>query len=130
MIRTAFSVGEWTVEAFLDIEDVSYVYDALKDIGCSDYRAREACEVLIHENTGYTYTSFFEKRTVMFASRASDPSQMYDTITHELKHIVEHISDYYGVNPKSEEAAYLQGEIGRLLFPSVVVAVCPSYKNT
>jgi hypothetical protein len=44
---------------------------------------------------------------------------------HELKHCVEHISDYYGVNPKSETAAYLQGEIARNLFPAVAMAVCP-----
>ena len=51
--------------------------------------------------------------------------EMFDTIMHELKHCVEHISDYHGVSPKSEEAAYLQGEIARNLFPAVAMAVCP-----
>lgn len=35
------------------------------------------------------------------------------------------MSEYYGVNPKSEEAAYLAGEIGRLLFPAAAYVLCP-----
>lgn len=46
-----------------------------------------------------------------------------------MKHAVEHISSYYGVDPKSETAAYLQGEIARNLFPAVAMAVCPRCHN-
>ena len=67
--------------------------------------------------------------TLMFASRAESPEEMYDTIDHELKHCVEHISTYYGIDPKSEEAAYLQGEISKNLFPAVSAAVCPICNN-
>ena len=35
------------------------------------------------------------------------------------------ISGYYGIDPKSEDAAYLQGEIAKKLFPAVAIAVCP-----
>ena len=65
----------------------------------------------------------------MFASETTSAEEMFDTITHELKHVVEHISGYYGVDPKSETAAYLQGEIARNLFPAVAMAVCPTCHN-
>lgn len=36
-----------------------------------------------------------------------------------------HISEFFGVNPKSEESAYLQGEIARQMFPAAAMVVCP-----
>lgn len=90
-----------------------------------DYKAQEVCMTLSQPNTGYTYTNYDGHYTLMFVSRATSDAQMYDTIDHEKKHVVEHISDYYGVDPKGEEAAYLAGEIGRLLFPAVAYVLCP-----
>ena len=49
--------------------------------------------------------------------------------SYETKHAVEHISSYYDVDPKSEQAAYLQGEISKKLFPAVAIAVCPKCHN-
>lgn len=60
---------------------------------------------------------------------AVSPEELYDTITHETKHVVEHISSFYDVDPKSEEAAYLQGEISKKMFPAVAMAVCPKCHN-
>ena len=51
---------------------------------------------------------------------------MFNSIVHELKHLVEHVSSYYGLNPKLELAAYLQGEVGRLMFPVVAEVICGS----
>lgn len=48
---------------------------------------------------------------------------------HEKRHVLAHIEYYYDVDPNSEEAAYLAGELGRLLFPAIAMSVCPN-KNT
>ena len=55
---------------------------------------------------------------------------MYDSVAHEKKHAVEHISNYYGVDPKSEQAAYLQGELSKQLFPAIALAVCPKCSHS
>lgn len=52
-------------------------------------------------------------------------AEMFDSIVHELKHLVEHISNYYGLDPKEELAAYLQGEVGRQMFPAAALVMCP-----
>lgn len=69
-------------------------------------------------------------KLVEFISRATDASQMYDSIDHEKKHIVEHISNYYGVDPKSEESAYLSGELGRLIWPAAAWVLCPRCRES
>lgn len=105
--------------------DLGDVYNALIASGCPDDEAQKACMVLSRRNSGYTYTDLEGRYTLMFASEADSPEEMFDTYDHELKHCVEHISSFYGVLPKSETAAYLQGEIARNMFPAVAMAVCP-----
>ncbi len=105
-------------------EDLREVYESLLSIGIPDHKAQSICMTLSRPNTGYTITDYEGKYTLVFASWATNPSQMYDTIQHETKHVVEHISNYYDVNPKSEESAYLQGEVSRLMYPASAFVFC------
>lgn len=130
MVQTGFYLGrnDWWIMASIGIDgrdDLREVYEALLSIGAPDNKAQEICMTLSQPNTGYTYTDYDCHYTLMFISKATSYAQMYDTLTHEQKHVVEHISNYYGVDPKSEEAAYLAGEIGRLLFPAAAYVLCP-----
>lgn len=129
MIQTGFHLGnrDWWVMATLDIstrEDLNEVYEGLMSIGVPDYKVREICVTLSRPNTGYTLTDYDGKFSLMYISRTTDAAQAYDSLDHEKKHLVEHISNYYGVDPKSEEAAYLAGEIGRLIFPAAALVLC------
>ena len=130
MIQTGFYLGDstWWVMANFDIsttKDLSDVYRALMSVGCPYYKVREICMVLSQPDTGYTYTDYDGHFSLMFASRGTSVDELYDTIDHEKKHVIEHISTYFDVDPKSEEAAYLAGELGKQLFPAIAMAVCP-----
>ena len=129
MIQQGFSLGErdWYVMCAYDIRtkrDLSEVRRTLLAAGCDEYKADEAISVLSMWNKGFTFTNFTEHLTIVCVSKATSAEQMYDSIAHEQKHIVEHISEYYGVDPKGETAAYLQGEIGRQTFPVVAMLIC------
>lgn len=80
--------------------------------------------VLSLADTGMTLTSMNDMMSVVFIGNSSEQDQWLDTLLHELKHVVEHISDFYMVDPKDEASAYLQGEIGRLLFPVIMQHIC------
>lgn len=130
MIQTGFWIGrrDWWIMASFNIsgeKDLNEVYRALMACGCPDDEAQKACIVLSRKNSGYTFTDMEGQYTLMFASKADTPEQLFDTYDHELKHCVEHISSFYGVDSKSEAAAYLQGEIAKKMFPAVAIAVCP-----
>ncbi len=129
MIQTGFYIGErdWWIMASLNVtgKDLGDVYRALLACGCPNDEAQKACMVLSRKNNGFTFTDLEGQYTLMFASETTSPEEMFDTITHELKHTTEHISGYFGVDPKSEVAAYLQGEIAKKMFPAVAIAVCP-----
>lgn len=129
MVQTGFWIGsrDWWVMASLGIEegDLREVYEGLRSVGLPEQKVREVCDALSEPNNGYTYTDYDGKYTLIYASRATSAEQMFDTIEHELNHAVEHISTYYGVDPKSEEASYLAGELGRLLWPAAAYVLCP-----
>jgi len=130
MVKQGFYIGDrdWWVMAYYDVngkKDLNEVFGTLLACGCPDDMAQRACMTLSQYNSGYTFTNFDEHTTVIFASKATSSSQMFDTIIHEIKHLVEHISDYYGLDPKDELPAYLQGEIGKKMFPAVSYLLCP-----
>ena len=130
MVQTGFWIGnrDWWVMASLGVDDgdLRDVYEGLRSVGLPERKVREVCDALSEPNNGYTYTDYDGKYTLIYASRATSAEQMFDTIEHELNHAVEHISTYYGVDPKSEEASYLAGELGRLLWPAAAYVLCPA----
>ena len=133
MIQTGFHIGErdWWIMASLEVaeEDLAEIFNSLLACGCPNVEAQKACMVLSRKNNGYTFTDLEGQYSLIFASETTSNEEMFDTITHELKHVTEHISGYFGVDPKSEEAAYLQGEISKKMFPAVALAVCPVCHN-
>lgn len=130
MIRQGFHIGDraWWIMAYYDIStgnDFDEVEEALIAAGQEPAYAQEVVDGLMRVNTGYTFTKFGEHLTIVCASHATSYEELYDTVQHELKHIVEHISSYYHLDPKSEEAAYLQGEIAKNMYKAVSLMVCP-----
>lgn len=109
--------GDYTLLSWLRIYIVMHKSEA-------GAKAQAALSILSQPDKGMTLTSFTDRMSILFIGRSSTPAQWFDTLIHEIKHLVEHISEYYEVNPKGEPAAYLQGEIGRQLFPIIIQRFC------
>ena len=69
-------------------------------------------------NTGFTYTNFEKRKSIVGISLASSEEQFFNTLVHEIKHVQSHICKYYHVKEDSEDAAYLVGYIGQKLYKS------------
>ena len=59
------------------------------------------------------------KMSTIFISKASTPSEWWNTAIHELKHVADAIISYYDVEWDSEDAAYLTGYMTKKLVESV-----------
>ncbi len=116
MRRQDFTITDtgWWITVFhgASPDGLGEVAASLIDAGDGARKVAEAVSVLRRPNTGYTYTNYNRKRVVSVVSWATSERQGANTLAHELKHIVEHLSAYYGVDPKSEQSGYLQGYIG------------------
>lgn len=129
MVKQGFHIGsrDWWVMAYYDVreQNLNEVREVLLAGGCPMENVEAACNNLAGLNAGYTFTNYDERLSVMLMGRATSAEQMFDSIVHELKHLVEHVSDYYGLDPKEELSAYLQGEVGRKMFPAASMVICP-----
>lgn len=68
------------------------------------------------KNSGFTYTNFDKKQSIVGIGKATNKAQFLNTITHEAKHIQSHICKYYNVKEDGEDAAYLIGYIVQQMF--------------
>ncbi len=129
MTQHYFSIGEdaWGVVVCYDIgrEDLEEIGSLLSELGAKPMKIEQALRVISTVNSGFTYTNYDKRMSLMCIGNASNGAELFDSVLHEMKHLVEHICTYYGVNSKGEPAAYLQGEVGRQMYRGARGLVCP-----
>lgn len=126
MIRQNIFINRygWTMDILYDARpcNAAEIVDRLADMGCSMNNLCHA-EDLIRSgipNQGLTYTDNEEKHTMIVIGHATTVSAFFNTFAHECSHAVDGISRYYGINPYSEENAYLTGELSELIWSDAI----------
>lgn len=130
MIEQGFHIGnrDWWCMVYYNVRtdiDRERVKEALLAAGCPAYDVQKAVNNLAGYNSGYTFTNFNRRLTVIAIGKTTSAEQMFDSIVHEMKHLAEHLGEYFRVNPQSELSAYLQGEVGRQMWPAAALVLCP-----
>lgn len=131
MRRAEINLGQyrWRVLAFFESkpDDKDDILDALYEIGATD-KVMEDAEDLLSDadryNFGLTYSNKRDHVTVMVIGRHTSKSQFLDSIFHETRHLVDHISAAYGYHPGGETVAYITGSIAARLTAYVQRYVC------
>ena len=129
MIRQEIDIdGWWLVTVFyLPCSDnLAEVTEAYEDIGCP-YSDVVTIRRIVGRlwNRGATYSSGWLRHSVVVIGRATSWSQFFDTMLHELKHVVDDVVMWYDLENLGEPPAYLQGELGRQMAPVVRRIACP-----
>lgn len=138
MIEQGFYIKDnilepWWVMVFYNVkteDDYQKVYGSLLAIGETYEKAQEAIEMLHKPNTGFISSDMKNRNSIIIISNATSFDEMFNTVTHEIKHLTEHISTCFGYNPKGEKAAYIQGEIGQKMYKAVALSICPKCNCT
>ena len=60
-----------------------------------------------NKNVGFTYTNTLKQESIIQISKWTNKSQLINTISHESRHLQQHISNYYNINENSEHVCYL-----------------------
>jgi len=66
-------------------------------------------------NSGFTYTNSDIHTSILVVNVSSSVDEYINTFNHEKNHVEMHICEEYDIDPYSEEAAYLSGELASLL---------------
>lgn len=114
----------WVVDIFYDVKphNAPAIIDRLADMGCSMHNLCHADDLIRSgiPNQGLTYTDNEEKHTLVAIGHATTAGAFFNTLSHELSHAVDGISRHYGINPYSEENAYLTGDLSELIWNDAI----------
>lgn len=105
---------------------VSSIVGALKRIGCSGetlhkaYRQLKDCDL----NTGLTYSNPSARESVMVIAKTSSAEEFNNSLQHEQRHLERQIANAMDIDPDSEDAAYLAGDIASAMFGHAKHLMC------
>ena len=122
MIKQSFRIDkyDWKVVVLYEIDyrDTDYVIDTLKIMDAPDYIIRNAYKNVSdgHYNTGFIYSDYDEKRSIIVISKTTSNKELIDTIVHEANHLQSHIATVFNLDEKGEEVCYLIGNIVKTMY--------------
>ena len=104
---------DWTVHVMYDVhsKDSMKVRRYLRDLGCSGITIEDACNLVLEgePNKGITYSNVDVRKSVVVIGRATSKAEYMNSLSHEMLHVVQHISEVFMINMYGEEACYLLG---------------------
>lgn len=112
-------IYNWNVIIYYTIndEEKQEIKDMLEGVECNN----DICASIIAnldeamENTGFVYSDYNKHYSVIVIHKASNVGEFINTFEHEKNHLEMHICEAYDINPYSEEAAHLSGDIAQLI---------------
>lgn len=106
---------DWRITLFYNAKpcDTSYIMRVLHRNGINAESYFDAQRLLYsgRPNEGLTYNNPRTHVSVVVIGHVSDIWEWIDTVEHEGRHLVQGICNAYGINPDSEDAAYMEGYI-------------------
>ena len=109
--------GKWAFVIAYSIgpDDLDEVGEWLKALGARPREIRQAKRLLTKTNKGLTLSYSGLRMSVMCIGNATSLEQWWDTLDHEIDHLQDAVLQYYDVKHGTEDAAWLQGYIMRLI---------------
>lgn len=104
---------DWTVHVMYDVhsKDAMKVRRYLRDLGCTGIPLEDACNLVLkgEPNKGITYSNVDTRKTVVVIGWTTSKAEYMNSLSHEMLHVVQHISEQFLINMYGEEACYLLG---------------------
>ena len=109
--RVAFRVIE-------SCDDAEGVIDDLADMGCHGDDIIHASAELRRcgVNTGLAYTNANMRNSLIVIGKSDSSAEFVNTLRHEQHHVIMHICSADGLDPYSEDGAYVAGELGMEMY--------------
>lgn len=127
MTHRTISIRDWLVDVFIDdgTVDTGQVLDCLVDMGASFDTIRKAIRKMrtTRPNNAFTYSVW--RWTCVFIGWTTDAWQFLNSMVHEIRHLVDHIADAYGIPYDGEGVGYISGDAAYLLAEDICEFGCP-----
>ncbi len=113
---------DWLIDFYLSArrDDVPVLLNELHNMGADDDALDDCACRLGCLNTGIAMSNPFSRHSLAVIAHASDAAEYFDTFAHELNHVCSSIEKEYDIDPHSEEACYLLGDIVRSIIEEIL----------
>lgn len=75
------------------------------------------------EDTGFTYSNFLNKCSLLVIHKASSLGEFINTFEHEKNHLEMHICEALDINPYSEKAAHMSGDLAQMIIEKALYSI-------
>jgi hypothetical protein len=126
----------WDIRIYYEVTSVwgGLIVRDLIDAGIKGRDAKTALSVVKKSdlNTGLTFSNYEKRRSVVVVFNGSNGAQFFNSMIHEALHVQRHICEADGVDPYSEDAAYILGDMAGMMYPKIkgLLCGCSKHKGT
>ena len=123
-----FRPYDWEIEMYVILKDcyINKIIDSLQ--GSSESEIQQAfLNLSTRVDSGLIKT--FDKKSIIVINKPTTIEEFVNIYNHEKNHLEMHICETYGIDPHSEEAAELSGNLAKCLFSSLVDELLIYYTN-
>ena len=114
-----FKPYDWEIEVYILFKDchINTIIEALKD--CPQSEIQQAfLNLTTKVDSGFIRT--FNRRSIIVINKPTVIEEFVNIYNHEKNHLEMHICEEYNIDPLSEEAALLSGNLAKCLFSSLI----------
>lgn len=123
-----FKPYDWEVEVYVVLNNcnINEIMDSLCDCPPSEIQ-KAFSNITTRVDSGFVKS--FDKRSVVVINRPTTLEEFVNIFNHEKNHLEMHICDEYNINPHSEEASKLSGDLAKCLFRSLLCEMLVYYTD-
>lgn len=118
---------DWTAIIYYTVNDVESkeIIDMLSSSNIKEETFKSIKNSLTNRvlDTGFTYSNYTDNYTIIVVHKASSIGEFINTIEHEKNHLEMHICEAKDINPYSEEAAHLSGDIAQSMIEELLYTI-------
>lgn len=119
---------DWEIYAYFAVSTyyIDEILEHLWELGVDGESAKRAYEN-IQDNkldSGLCYSNYAKRKTIIVVALTSSAEEFLNSLTHEVSHACVHIASARHVSLKSEEFAYMVGDLCMEMFPKIKHLLC------
>lgn len=117
----------WDISIYYTVDDrqKKEIEKTLKEAGCEE-QVMESIRRNLEKaatDTGFTYSHFAGRFSIVVIHKASSIGEFINTFEHERTHLQMHICEAMDINPYSEQAAHMSGDIAQLIMEKALCSI-------
>lgn len=128
-LRQQLKMGkfDWCITIYYTVDSAQKkeIIGELEEMGCDKQTLDSITKNLekASKDTGFTYSNYERQCSIVVIHKASSIGEFINTFEHEKNHLEMHICEALDINPYSEKAAHMSGDLAQLILEEALYSI-------